>query len=138
MHLQFFLRDWNNETKFHLTIPTKAKHSLTGIKIFTDNISCFLKISFRNFRSINGFGRRTMKNVRHLMWRVVNYDQFEGFTFHTQRKKWNLVESHKQESCHAHANFHYSLKTCYNIWDLIRQKIENQFICLSIFRYIAR
>ena len=83
----FFLRDWNNETKFHLTIPTKAKHSLTGIKIFTDNISCFLKISFRNFRSINGFGRRTMKNVRHLMWRVVNYDQFEGFTFHTQRKK---------------------------------------------------
>ena len=75
--------------------------------MFGDNIFSFLKMSIRNFRSINRFGRRTMKNVRHLMWRVVNYDQFEGFTFHIHNgKKCNCVELYKQESCHAHTNFH--------------------------------
>ena len=133
MHLQFFLRDWNNETKFHLTIPTKAKHPLTRIKMFIDNIFGFLNLSIRNFRSINRFGRRTMKNVRHLMWRVVNYDQFEGFTFHTQRKK-NLVELYKQESCHAHANFHYSLKVCYNFEILSCYWLE---INLFVYQFVV-
>ena len=135
----FYIRDWNNESKFHLTIPTKAKHALTEIKTFGDNIFSFLKMSIRNFRSINRFGRRTMKNVRHLMWRVVNYDQFEGFTFHTQRKKYNCVELYKQESCHAHANFHLTPLKDVIIFEILSSlRLKINFLCRSSFRQIKR
>ena len=91
-----------------LTIPTKIKHALTRIQIFTDHIFSFLKMStWNNSCSIKGFGRRTMKNARHLMWRVVNYDQLKFSLFFTTTKSVTLLKLYKREPCHAHANFHY-------------------------------
>ena len=135
----FYIRDWNNESKFHLTIPTKVKHPLTRIKIFIDNIFGFLNLSIRNFRSISRFGRRTMKNVRHLMWRVVNYDQFEGFTFHIHNEKNVTVLNYTNRNrAMPTLIFITSLKDViiFEILSSLRLKIN--FLCRSSFRQIKR